>query len=93
VGNGVARIRSRLVTRRRAEENGASRWVLKTAFAGWWNDRAMGLGAASAFLTVFSLAPMALVVITVAAWHSDAKRSREQLGGGAAPRAQSAEGG
>ena len=37
--------------------------LFKTALAGWWNDRAMSLGAAIAFFTVFSLAPMLLVAI------------------------------
>src|SRR5215203_6341709 len=40
--------------------------LFKTALAGWWNDRAMSLGAAIAFFTVFSLAPMLLVAIAVA---------------------------
>lgn len=40
--------------------------LLKVAFAGWWNDRAMSLGAAIAFFTVFSLAPMLLAAIAVA---------------------------
>ena len=42
------------------------RWLLKTALVGWWNDRAMSLGASIAFFTVFSLAPMLLVAIAVA---------------------------
>ncbi|MBM6596447.1 YihY/virulence factor BrkB family protein [Microvirga sp. BT291] len=41
--------------------------LLKTAFIGWWNDRAMSLGASIAFFTVFSLAPMLLAAIAVAA--------------------------
>ncbi|MGO4387928.1 YihY/virulence factor BrkB family protein [Microvirga sp. 2YAF29] len=40
--------------------------LLKAAFAGWWNDRAMSLGASIAFFTVFSLAPMLLAAIAVA---------------------------
>jgi membrane protein len=40
--------------------------LLKVAFAGWWNDRAMSLGASIAFFTVFSLAPMLLAAIAVA---------------------------
>jgi membrane protein len=40
--------------------------ILKTALVGWWNDRAMSLGASIAFFTVFSLAPMLLVAIAVA---------------------------
>jgi membrane protein len=40
--------------------------LLKVAFNGWWNDRAMSLGASIAFFTVFSLAPMLLAAIAVA---------------------------
>ncbi len=40
--------------------------LLKTALVGWWNDRAMSLGASIAFFTVFSLAPMLLVTIAIA---------------------------
>ncbi|MGF9762712.1 YihY/virulence factor BrkB family protein [Microvirga sp. 0TCS3.31] len=40
--------------------------LLKVAFAGWWDDRAMSLGASIAFFTVFSLAPMLLAAIAVA---------------------------
>src|SRR5690242_6040421 len=40
--------------------------LLKVAFAGWWNDRAMSLGASIAFFSVFSLAPMLLAAIAVA---------------------------
>jgi membrane protein len=40
--------------------------LLKAAFAGWWNDRAMSLGASIAFFTVFSLAPILLAAIAVA---------------------------
>jgi membrane protein len=42
-------------------------WHLtRTAAIGWWNDRAMSLGASIAYYTVFSLAPMLLAVIAVA---------------------------
>jgi membrane protein len=42
-------------------------WTLiQVAFWGWWNDRAMSMGAAVAFYAVFSLAPMLLTVIAVA---------------------------
>ncbi|EYD71523.1 Ribonuclease BN [Rubellimicrobium mesophilum DSM 19309] len=46
----------------------ASKWrdLARTAAAGWWNDRAMSLGAAISFFTLFSLAPMLLAVISVA---------------------------
>jgi membrane protein len=39
---------------------------VREAAWGWWNDRAMSLGAAIAFFTVFSLAPMLLAVIAIA---------------------------
>jgi len=40
--------------------------LMKLAFAEWWNNRAMSLGASIAFFTVFSLAPMLLAAIAVA---------------------------
>lgn len=40
--------------------------LVKTAAIGWWNDRAMSLGASISFFTVFSLAPMLLAAISVA---------------------------
>jgi membrane protein len=40
--------------------------LMKAAAVGWWNDRAMSLGAAIAFFTVFSLAPILLAAIAVA---------------------------
>jgi len=40
--------------------------LVRTAAEGWWNDRAMSLGAAIAFFTVFSLAPMLFAAISVA---------------------------
>jgi membrane protein len=43
-----------------------TRRLLKAAFEGWWNDRAMSLGASIAFFAVFSLAPMLLAAIAVA---------------------------
>jgi membrane protein len=42
-------------------------WHLARAAAiGWWNDRALSLGAAIAYYTVFSLAPLLLVAIAIA---------------------------
>jgi membrane protein len=40
--------------------------LMKVAAAAWWHDRAMSLGAAIAFFTVFSLAPILLAAIAVA---------------------------
>jgi membrane protein len=40
--------------------------LMKVAGTAWWNNRAMSLGAAIAFFTVFSLAPILLAAIAVA---------------------------
>jgi membrane protein len=40
--------------------------LLKDSFAGWQEDQALTLGAALAYYTIFSLAPLLLVVIAVA---------------------------
>jgi membrane protein len=40
--------------------------VLKKALAGWWNDNVPRMGAALAYYTLFSLAPILIVAIAVA---------------------------
>jgi membrane protein len=40
--------------------------VLKRAFAGWWGDNVPRMGAALAYYTLFSLAPILIVAIAVA---------------------------
>jgi membrane protein len=40
--------------------------VLKAAVAGWWNDNVPRMGAALAYYTLFSLAPILVVAIAVA---------------------------
>jgi membrane protein len=40
--------------------------LVRIAALGWWNDRAMSLGASISFFTVFSMAPMLLAAISVA---------------------------
>lgn len=59
--------------------------LMRTAATGWWNDRAMSMGAAFSFFTVFSLAPMLLAAISVAglAFGRDAARGAVvgELGG------------
>jgi membrane protein len=40
--------------------------LLRKTLTGWWNDRAMSMGAAITFYAIFSMAPMLLVVIAVA---------------------------
>jgi membrane protein len=40
--------------------------VLKQALAGWWNDNVPRMGAALAYYTLFSLAPILIVAIAIA---------------------------
>ena len=42
------------------------RRLLQAAAAGWWNNRAMSLGASISFFTLFALAPMLLLAISIA---------------------------
>jgi membrane protein len=41
-------------------------WVLKHALIGWWNDNVPRLGASLAYYTLFALAPILVVAISVA---------------------------
>ena len=41
-------------------------WILKHAVAGWWNDNVPRLGASLAYYTLFALAPILIVAITIA---------------------------
>jgi membrane protein len=41
-------------------------WVFKRALAGWWNDNVPRLGASLAYYTLFALAPILIVAITIA---------------------------
>ncbi len=53
---------------------GAKRWfeLFKNAGADWSNDKAPQLGAALAFYTIFSLAPLLTIVISIASlWFSE----------------------
>src|SRR4029079_181563 len=53
---------------------GAKRWfeLFKNAGVDWSNDKAPQLGAALAFYTIFSLAPLLTIVIAIASlWFSD----------------------
>jgi membrane protein len=52
----------------------AKRWLglFKTAAVDWMDDKAPRLGAALAFYTIFSLAPLLTIVISIAAlWYTD----------------------
>jgi membrane protein len=41
-------------------------WIFKRALAGWWNDNVPRLGASLAYYTLFALAPILIVAITIA---------------------------
>lgn len=59
--------------------------LVKSAFLAWKEDYASSLGAALAFYTIFSIAPLLIIVIAVAGtvWGEDAVRGEiiRQLGG------------
>ncbi|RFC63156.1 YihY/virulence factor BrkB family protein [Fulvimarina endophytica] len=40
--------------------------VFRTAMLGWWNDRALSLGAAISFYALFSIGPVLLASVTIA---------------------------
>lgn len=68
------------------ENSAAALWrLVKQAAADWVDDRATSMGAAIAFYTIFSLAPLLLIAIAVAGlvFGEDAARGAvvEQLGG------------
>ena len=41
-------------------------WVMKRAFAGWWDDNVPRLGASLAYYTLFALSPVLLVATAIA---------------------------
>jgi membrane protein len=41
-------------------------WILNRTVAGWWNDNVPRLGASLAYYTLFALAPILIVAITIA---------------------------
>ncbi len=53
--------------------------VLKDAFAGFSEDKVLTLGAALAYYTTFSIAPLLIIAIAVAAKFFDAEASRTQI--------------
>jgi membrane protein len=56
-------------------------WVLKRALAGWWNDNVPRLGASLAYYTLFALAPILIVAITVAGLFFGADAVRQEVTG------------
>jgi len=65
-----------MVTSTRSVTLGALAVVLRRAFAGWWNDNVPHLGAALSYYTLFSLAPILIVAMSIAglAFGSEAVR-------------------
>jgi membrane protein len=55
--------------------------VLKAAVAGWWNDNVPRMGAALAYYTFFSLAPIFIVVIAIAGLAFGAEAVRGEIVG------------
>ena len=50
-------------------------WTLvKTSVSSWLDDYAPSMGAALSYYTVFSLAPLLLIVVRSRAWCSERKR-------------------
>jgi membrane protein len=59
----------------------AATWasVLKETASEWWNDKAPRLGAALAYYTVLSLAPLLVLVTPVVGWIFGPERARAQV--------------
>jgi membrane protein len=53
--------------------------VLKETTSEWWNDKAPRLGAALAYYTILSLAPMLVLVTPVVGWIFGRDRARSQI--------------
>ena len=62
---------------------GLTKWwpLLKSTYAKWNEDHAQGLGAALAYYTVFSLAPLLLIVIAIAGFVFGQEAAQGQLMG------------
>jgi membrane protein len=57
-------------------------WLLKEATQAWSNDFAPSMGAALSYYTLFSIAPLLLIVIAVAGWFFGEAAVRGELVGG-----------
>jgi membrane protein len=54
-------------------------WLFKRALAGWWNDNVPRLGASLAYYTLFALAPILIVAITIAGFVFGADAVQQQV--------------
>ena len=55
--------------------------VLRQAVAGWWNDNVPHLGAALSYYTLFALAPILIVAISIAGLAFGAEAVRGEIVG------------
>ena len=53
--------------------------ILKESVVSWFNDYAPSMGAALAYYTMFSIAPLLLIVITVAGWVFGPEAARGEI--------------
>ncbi|HYF39725.1 MAG TPA: YhjD/YihY/BrkB family envelope integrity protein, partial [Gemmatimonadales bacterium] len=53
--------------------------IFKRALAGWWNDNVPRLGASLAYYTLFALAPILIVAITIAGFVFGAEAVQRQV--------------
>ncbi len=56
-------------------------WIFKRALAGWWNDNVPRLGASLAYYTLFALAPILIVAITIAGFFFGADAVQSEVTG------------
>jgi membrane protein len=70
-----------MVTRTRGVTLGALAVVLRRAIAGWWNDNVPHLGAALSYYTLFSLAPILIVAMSIAGLAFGAEAVRGEIVG------------
>src|SRR6202011_4286936 len=53
--------------------------LLRDTFNNWLEDRALRMGAALAYYSVFSMAPLLLIVIGITSYFFDKQAAREQI--------------
>ena len=56
-------------------------WIFKRALSGWWNDNVPRLGASLAYYTLFALAPILVVAITIAGFFFGAEAVQSEVSG------------
>lgn len=71
---------NRVVSRPKSDRRAASLWgMLKMTYSDWSEDKAPRLGAALAYYTVFSLAPMLIIVLAIVGVLFDEETVRSQI--------------